>query len=67
MLLLVLARTQEQPIQIDRRRDATCVGHGRREWLLPGIVGCGFESLEQLKACFGETAHQALRGIERLL
>src|SRR5262252_1396051 len=63
MLLLVLARAQEQPIEVDGGRDATYLGDGRREWLLPGMVGCGFESLEQLESRFGQTAHDALRGV----
>jgi hypothetical protein len=53
---LVLTRAQQQPVELDGRRNATCFGNSGGEWPLPDLVGRRVEQLEQLEARFGETA-----------
>jgi hypothetical protein len=64
VVLLVLTRTQQQPIKLDGGRDAARLRDGGREWPLPDIVGCRFEPLEQLEPRFAEPLHYALRGLD---
>jgi hypothetical protein len=65
VLLLVLTRTEQQPVKLDGGRNAARLDDRGREWPLPDIVRCRFEPLQQLEPRFAEALHNALRGLDR--
>jgi hypothetical protein len=61
MLQLVLSSTEQEPPKLHWTYSVRRVGSDHRGYRpLPRIVSRGFESLEELKASFGEATHNRL-------